>query len=54
MHSMNLKKLNYGEIAKQTIYEGSCVIANFITNTAYEEGLLGRLKKEHAEYRSRN
>lgn len=53
-HTVEFERLNYGERAKQTMYEGSCVIANFIANTAYENGLLDKLKEEHAEYRSNN
>lgn len=53
-HTVEFEKLNYGDRAKQTMYEGSCVIANFIANTAYQEGLLEQLKKEHSEYREKN
>lgn len=53
-HTIEFERLNHGERAKRTMYEGSCVIANFIANTAYKEGLLEQLKKEHKEYRKKN
>lgn len=50
-HTVEFERLCHGDRARKTMYDGSCVIANFIANTAYQKGLLKQLKKEHAQYR---